>query len=238
MKQETGNNLYVENHRELSIQITLSGFSFSMADNGGRHRLYSEQLDHYDFATAIDRETQFDSIKIGWATDLVQLIPTEIFDESYTISYLKSANMLPPASVALFNQTLIPSITAVWSVHQAIFEAIDSLYPTAYHYHNLLVDISLLEKQSVRVTIDTDTANITVANAEGLWAAETVKVTTPENLLYTIMKLNAVDSFTRNTLTITANNLQAYTELINRNFVSAELIESPNIYHNIIPQCE
>lgn len=235
MKQVTGNNGPV-NNRGLSIQITLNGFSFAIY--GGGQMLYSDRYYGYDFHALLSEQPPFDTVKVGWSTDMVQLIPASLFDPAYCTEYLRCANMMPPQSMVLYDFTADNHIVAVWSVNGAIFDAVSSLYPESEHYHNLQIDLSMVSTESVRVSVIAGMANIVVSSAQGLWVAESVAETIPADLLYITSKLSAVDSFARYPLYFMADDTTPYTDIFSQHFQATQFIDNPNIYHNIITGCE
>lgn len=235
MKQVTGNN-GPANNRELSIQITLNGFSFAIS--GGGQVLYSDRYYGYDFPALLSEQPPFDTVNIGWSTDMVQLIPASLFDPAYCAEYLRCTNMMPPQSVVLYDFTEDNQIVAVWSVSSAIFDAVSSLYPESDHYHNLLIDLSMASAESVRVSVIAGMANIVVSSTQGLWVAESVAEIVPADLLYITSKLSAVDSFARYSLHFTADDTTPYTDIFSQHFQTTQFIDNHNIYHNIITGCE
>lgn len=235
MNQETGNNSSSQN-RELSIQITLSGFSFCIAQSGVLQ--YSVECDHFDFGSAPGFSESFDNVYVGWATELVQMVPADIFEQEYLYRYQEAANMLPPRSWVLYNNTVNAGMVAVWSVNYAIYNSIISLFPRAYHYHNLQIDIAKTYRECVRVSVCRSYSNIVVCGLDHLQACQTMRGCTPESMLYYALRLNSSDHFMRHTLEFEAEDCAEYEELFRRSFLQANFVNNTNMYHNTILRCE
>lgn len=235
MKQETGNNNFAEPSRELSIQITLGGFSFCVTQNG--EFLYGSNTKSYEFGTVIGSNI-YSSVYVGWSCNNVMLIPAEVFDEQYAVAYLRAENILSPMSRAVYNHTFDHKITALWAVNSAVYDAVEALFPEAYHYHNLQVDTMLTRRESVRVSVVENIANVVVATQEGMYAAETIEVSNVEDLLYFVSKLNMVDKFSRHALDFTADETEPFREIFSRQFPCSNFTTDKNFYHSKMLRCE
>lgn len=199
---------------------------------------YSVECDHFDFGSAPGFAEHFDNVYVGWATELVQMVPGTIFDKEYLYRYQEATNMLPPRAQVLYNDSVNADMVAVWTVDQAIYNAITSLFSNAYHYHNLQIDIAKTYRESVRVSICRSYANIVVCSQDNLQAAQTIRGCTPESLLYYAVRLNTSDHFSRHTLEFMAEDCSEYEELFRRSFTHSSFVSDSNMYHNVILRCE
>lgn len=236
MRQVTGNSSFAEPSRELSIQITLGGFSFSVSQNG--KFLYGSQSNTFEFESIIGDSSRYTAVIIGWSCDTVLLIPASIFEPEMVASYLLAANLTEPTTSSLWNNTLDSQISAAWSVDCEILDEIERLYPNAYHYHNLQVDVQCTEQESVRISVTDSIANVVVSTRDGLYAAEAIRFSSAEDLLFFVTKINMIDKFARHSMEFIAADTEQYRGLFNRYFAKAEYVTDNNFYHSKILRCE
>ena len=239
MKQVIGRNSgSTQVIRELSIQVTLDGFSFAVVENGVDVRV--ALCDASGLSGLAASAAGYDAVYVGWATDMVQVVPAAIFDADYVVQYQTAANMVAPNSAVLYNDTLCSGVVAVWSAPEEIYSYLAELFGVekVYHYHNIQADIASCYSESVRVTVCEGMANIVICSVEGLQCAEAVAETRAENLLYYATKLNSDDHFARHSLWLTAADCAHYVPLFDRSFTVAQYTDSEMFYHNFILQCE
>lgn len=210
--------------KELSIQIGLNGFSFVVFDTsgsgigGGGAILRSVAYRDLDMAAILAREPMlapaegFGRVFVGCSTDDVLLVPQPLFEPERAEQYLVAANMFVPGMTTLSNSLLSPQAAAVWQVDSGLAAGLLQFYPGALFYHPLLLELEATPVNHVHVLLDGEVAHMTVCHT-GLYAAETFRVDTPEELLYYIQKLIKHDGFTSYRLILTgegADDLQGF----------------------------
>lgn len=226
----------MESSRELSIQITLGGFSFCVSQNG--KFLYGSSSTTFEFESIVGDASRYTSVVVGWSTDAVLLVPATIFDPAMADDYLWAANLVDPLASSLYNGSFDEQIVAVWSVDAQQLSVLQTLFPAAYHYHLLQVDVQYSEADSVRVSVVGDVANVVISTRDGLYAAESIRFSTPEDLLFFVTKANMVDKFARHSLEFMATDVEQYRTLFMRYFSTGNFVTNDNFYHSIVLRCE
>lgn len=231
---------YLRN-RELSIQIGLNGFSFVVfevgqaAEGGGvdardaivRSVAYRET----DMVSILAREPMLTSVTppigrvfVGCATDNVLLVPQSLFEAERAEQYLTAANMYVPGMTTLSNNLISPQAAAVWQVDSGAAAVLLQLYPEALFYHPLLLELESTPDNHVHVVLDGEVAHVTVCHT-GLYAAETMRVSTPEELLYYVQKLLKNDGFTAYRMILTGEGVGQLHEFFARYFCEVDARE-------------
>lgn len=149
---------------------------------------------------------------VGCQTDNVLLIPQSLFEAERAEQYLAAANMFVPGMTTLSNNLVSRQAAAVWQTDAGMVSGLLQLYPGALFYHPLLLELDTTPNNTVHVVLDGETVHVTVCHG-GLYAAETLRVDTPEELLYYIQKLIEHDGFTVYRLILTgegAGRLQGF----------------------------
>lgn len=212
--------------REISIQVGLNGFSFVVFDvqpgdsmSGGEAILRSVAYRDTDMASILAREPMLTATEpplrrvfVGCQTDNVLLVPQPLFEAERAEQYLAAANMFVPGMTTLSNNLVSGQAAAVWQADAGIVSGLLQLYPGALFYHPLLLELESTPDNTVHAVLDGEVVHITVCHA-GLYAAETLKADTPEELLYYIQKLVKHDGFTAYRLILTgegAGRLQGF----------------------------
>lgn len=244
--------------RELSIQVTLNGFSFVARNN--EESYYS---DYTPFEEAgISRLTDYDPILdqdysrilVGFTTDNTLLIPRELFDPACSDLYLCAANMYNGSAMeTLYNDTLCdlvpPSIdrtehsVAVWQTDSLLINGVLETYPSAYLYNMLQLSIAPTHPmQSVEIAVENyiysdqtiaTAAHIVVRDAT-LSSAATVTFHTPEELLYYTRNMIRQDGFTGYRVHLSGVGADTLGPFFSRFFASVEVDEDPYYSHHRI----
>lgn len=208
---------YLRN-RELSIQVGLNGFSFVVFDispgMGGEAILRSVAYRDTDMASILAREPMLTAsapplnrVFVGCSTDNVLLVPQTLFEPERAEQYLTAANMYMPGMTTLSNNLLSEQAAAVWQVDSGLVSGLLQLYPGALFYHPLLLELESTPANHVHALLDEDMVHLTICH-EGLYAAETLRADTPEELLYYIQKLVKHDGFTTYRLILTGEGAE------------------------------
>lgn len=200
MRQVTGNNPYYggdgetadidfvpeqisnpNQSRELSIQITLNGFSFLVAEFGPDHSAGAEYESEYGrsddpsndvtmnvihtaeyqahslpdiIACEPMLEESYARVAIGFSTDRSLLIPHALFDPQRASQYLDAANLTHHTDATLYNATLSDTAVAVWQSDSQLIDALSAFYPEAYLYHTIQLHVDQPRPNSVSVIVD------------------------------------------------------------------------------------
>lgn len=208
---------YLRN-RELSIQVGLNGFSFVVFDIspglGGEAILRSVAYRDTDMASILAREPMLTTsapplnrVFVGCSTDNVLLVPQTLFEPERAEQYLTAANMYMPGMTTLSNNLLSQQAAAVWQVDSGLVSGLLQLYPGALFYHPLLLELESTPANHVHAVLDGDLVHLTICH-ERLYAAETLRADTPEELLYYIQKLVKHDGFTSYRLILTGEGAE------------------------------
>ena len=143
-----------------------------------------------------------DRVFVGCSTDNVLLIPQPLFEPERAEQYLKAANMYVPGMTTLSNNLLSGQAAAVWQADAGLVAGLMQLYPGALFYHPLLLEVDAVQANQVHAVLDGDLVHLTICHS-GLYAAETLRADTPEELLFYIQKLVKHDGFTAYLLLLT-----------------------------------
>lgn len=221
--------------RELSIQLELNGFSFVVFDiapgMGGEAILRSVAYRESDLGAILAREPMLTAqtpplnrVFVGCATDNVLLIPQPLFEAERAEQYLQAANMYLPGMTTLSNNILSGTAAAVWQVDAGMAAGLLQLYPGALFYHPLLLELDSTPQNTIHAILDGEWVHLTICHTS-LYAAETLRVDTPEDLLYYMQKLLKHDGFTTYRLILTGPGAEQLSGLFSRYFAEVEARE-------------
>ncbi len=186
--------------KELSIQITLSGFSFSV--DTPRHT-GNGVVESYDFDANIAEFYQ-NSAVVEWCVPSVLIIPFEHFFHGSIDNYLQAASMLDKRTErSVF--AVKGDVVAVWSVENELYDYISSRLTNVEHSHPLLRLIDM-ETRSSAIIVEVDSASIMhiVSKSEyGLEAAHSVKINAVDDIIFYAKQLSTQSSLTAPTLYVT-----------------------------------
>lgn len=222
--------------RELSIQIGLNGFSFVVFDlspgMGGEAILRSVAYRDTDMVSILAREPMLTAampplnrVFVGCSTDHVLLIPQPLFEPERAEQYLTAANMYVPGMTTLSNNLLSDRAAAVWQADSGLVAGLLQLYPGALFYHPLLLELEATPANHVHAVLDGDFVHLTVCHGSELYAAETLRADTPEELLYYTQKLVKHDGFTAYRLILTGEGAEQLRGFFVRYFSEVEARE-------------
>ncbi len=171
------------NTKELSIQITLSGFSFSINTldvvRGGC-------VASYNLDSVLNEECYLLDAEVQWSTPGVLIMPYELFNHSAVEAYLQSASLLNRVT----QQPLFAvqgDYVAVWAVQSELYEYVEQRLPSAVNTHSLLKVIGLCDNRSGVVAIELDdsmTLHLAVGATSGISVARTLSVSSFEDVLF------------------------------------------------------
>lgn len=272
MRQETGNNFdeqdygveYEEFHsiapaaieqQELSIQITLNGFSFVVMGSESGIVVYDSGV--IEFNSDVDEIRNYDPylwydysrVMIGFSSDHTLLVPTKVFEPESADLYLAAANMINPGECStLINNTLCDTLTpyladnercvAVWQADKSLVTQLIAAYPYAYIYNTLQAYLpAVCATYSIVISLENhtsnsngNTANIVVRESV-MSAAETVIFHTHEELLYYTRHMIKQDGFTGYKVYIIGSGSELIAPLFAQFFASVESVDEPYYLH-------
>lgn len=161
---------------------------------------------------------------VSCATDNVLLIPQPLFEPERAEQYLVAANMFVPGMTTLSNNLVSSQAAAVWQVDPTMAAGLLQLYPGALFYHPLLLELEATPPNQIHALLDGDLVHLTVCH-DRLYAAESFRVETPEELLYYIQRLVRHDGFTSYRLVLTGEGAGRLREFFDRYFDEVEARE-------------
>ncbi len=171
------------NAKELSIQITLGGFSFFINTHD---TLRGGTVDSYELDSALTDECYELDAHVQWSVPGVLIIPYELFDHNAVDAYLQSASLMDPS----FQHSLFAvhgDYVAVWAVEQELYDYITHRLPHATHSHALLSAIGNCDKRTGVIALeldDAETLHIAAGAPSGIAAARSLVVTSFEDVLF------------------------------------------------------
>lgn len=187
-----------QHNKELSIQITLGGFSFLLNTPTRQTRA---EYTTYDLDSALAGNYSLDTI-IEWSVPNVLIIPFELFDHGSIDSYLQSAALLDPKSErSMF--AVKDEYVAVWAVDKELYDYIKLRMPSAEQTHSLLTMVATKPAPRNSVAIDLDSTSLLhlcVWSEFGLESAQCVQVGAAEDILFFIRRFSTFDTLMEYTL--------------------------------------
>lgn len=213
------------NNRELSIQITLGGFSFRAISPDGTTTASGESVG-YDFDTDLRlSEDRFNNCFCTWSTTEVMITPRAIFDENLAEQYLIAGGFIPATSRNAYRvmHQIGQTCVAIWAVDTALAMCIENHFQGAIHSHPLLsiIESSPTERECVKIFIDnTFVAHICIWDHRGLVTAQSVKLSSNEDLLYYIRRFSPADPFMVYRIYISGEVSESLEALISSYYIS------------------
>lgn len=177
--------------KELSIQISLGGFSFKI---NSPHLKLSGELECYDFDSVLSSAYDLPS-NIEWSVPNVLIVPFELFDHSCIDHYLLSASMMREGSDrSMF--AVRGEYVAVWAVENSLAQYLDTRLPQAEHTHTLLSILNQYNYVRRTIVVDVDNANlmhIAIWGDDGLQTAISTQIDCDQDVLYFCRRLSKTD---------------------------------------------
>lgn len=194
------------NNRELSIQVTLGGFSFRILSLDDPYRggvIARGDFAGRDFGSDW-RVAQggFQQATVCWSTPNVTTIPLSLFDERLTLNYLSAVGIIGVESIT--NPSIVPmygvskDVVVVWAADSNVVASIDAVAPIVANSHPLLllIDGEVACRECVKVYVDQySVAHIVIWDYAGLLVSESVQITSPYDLLYLVRRFSLSDPF-------------------------------------------
>lgn len=208
-------------NKELSIQVTLSGFSFYIDTPSMQS---STEVDSYDFDSSLSESYSLSSV-VEWSLPSALVIPYEIFDHRSIDNYLLSAAMLDPLKQrSIF--AVKGDYVVVWSVDRELYDYLNERLTNAEHSHSLL---RLLQYKtpapSVVIEIDnTPVMHIVVNGVYGPEAAHSVRINGTEDIIFYIKTLLDERQITSPSIVFTSELDNLSLELLSQYYPNIQLL--------------
>lgn len=181
----------VNTNKELSIQITLGGFSFQINSYA---RQLSGELSSYEFDSVLAEHYDL-TCGIEWSVTSVLIIPFDVFDHSCIDHYLISAGMMREGlDRSMF--AVRGEYVAVWAVEESLVDYLETRIPNAEHTHSLLSLLAQYNHLRNAIVIDidkTDLMHIAVWRHDGLETALSTPVSSATDVLFFCRRLSKSD---------------------------------------------
>lgn len=175
MKQETGNNIPARKN-DVSIQLKLGGHSFSAAS-------LAHDMDNDDSAISFIVETH-----------KVTLVPQKAFDESCAANYLSAVGLsCANDETVVCSETQAGTIAVMAIDRKALSEIIDK-FGTRARFTSPLLCSDHDDNRNIYIRIIDGVAYFRVFD-NGLQAAETIKMTSDDDILYYTVRISEALNF-------------------------------------------
>ncbi len=189
-----------KNNTELSIQITLNGFSFSINSPQNSPNKTLQNVKGFDLTPL----QQFQNIPTTaeWSTPMVQIIPYDLFDHTEPEKYLTSTHMIDKQTqrtMFAVNQDLV----AIWAVDQKIYDTLDQTLLSIQHTHSLLKLLLTAPPTPNHTYIYIDPVglmHLLMFSEYGLETAQSLRIASPTDLLFHIKLLSTRNPALTNTI--------------------------------------
>lgn len=217
-------NNYSSSTKEISIQISLDGYSFMMHDLQSGYVFHAFECMDHNFSLIQDYLMLDHSagVRVVWNVDQAQVIPMEIFDESLCLKYMEMANLksLVKAEVSLWEAHHQGQWVAIWQadaqVYQRLMETLENQQTT--HTHPLLIQIEEEPSpETVTINLLGHTAHIKIYNRLGeLTFAESMAVSNYNDLLLMVRQSAVEDTFKQYRILIAGDQAQELSEFMSQ----------------------
>lgn len=207
--------------KEISIQISLDGYSFMMHEPQSGHVFHAFECQDHNFSLLTEYLTlDHQGITVIWNTDSVQVIPLEIFDESLCGQYMEMSNLkdLTKSELSLWSAHHGGQWVAIWQadagVYQALQETLQGLEPL--HIHPLLMQTEEEPSpETVAINLLSNIAHIKIYNRLGeLTFAESMVVNNYNDILLIARQGAIEDTFKQYRILITGQGKEELSELM------------------------
>lgn len=208
-------------NKELSIQITLSGFSFQIDTPQRKGKGF---VASYDIDSAIANCDTLDTI-IEWSNSEVLIVPIELFDHSLVEESLMAVGFLSQDDRERAMYRVCNEYVALWAMSAELYDYLKMKFPNAEHTHSLLELLSRSANHRGAIALDVDNSgilHIAVWGESVLLHAMSVQVNATEDILFYVRKLSTE-----------ADYMMQYDILLTRNIESEVQNLLSHYYDNI-----
>lgn len=170
--------------RELSIQVTLNGFSFVIHEQG--RQVWSGSSLGHDLQTAIAAyphlTAPFCAHWIVWHTNQVVLFPAQVIDNEQHEDYLSLAGWAVECPL----HSTHGEVGLVWNADKVTLGVLNHYFPMAQHIHPLQQQ---MDCEGLMVALCDNMAHITLVEQGELKVAHSVELNSDSDLLYYLQRL-------------------------------------------------
>lgn len=208
-------------NKELSIQVTLSGFSFSIDTPTSKRNGRSAS---YDFDSSLADNYSLSSV-VEWSVPSALVIPYEVFDHRSIDSYLLGASMIDPLTQrSIF--AVRGEYVVVWSVDKELDDYLAQRLVDVEHSHPLL---RLLQYRATTPTVivEVDSAlvmHIAIRGMYGLEAAHSVRINNVEDILFYVTTLCGEHQISSPKVVITSKISDSTLEFLSRYYSNIRIL--------------
>lgn len=177
-------------NKELSIQISLSGFSFQIDTP---HRKGGGFVASYDIDSVISNSETLNTI-IEWSNSQVMIMPVEFFDHPVVEESLMAIGLLVNDQSERAIYRVCDEYVALWVISVELYDYLRIKFPVAEHTHSLLELINRTRNHFNSIAIDVDNSgvmHIVVWGELQMLQALSVEVTSAEDILFYVRKFSA-----------------------------------------------
>lgn len=198
--------------QDLSIQITLNGFSFVIVDHHSGNVVCNKCYDHCDIDYIFSGEhvlsQNFANVNVLWNVTQVQLMPQTMFNPQNSRAYMVAANLvdfsIPQHTLSgilrVSNIGVQGGVVALWQVDAGILEKLETYLVTnagrICHCHPLMEEYDCLchEKMMILNFIDS-IVHVSYFHGQNITFGESVDYQSVEALLHLVRKISQEDIF-------------------------------------------
>ncbi|MGZ0017392.1 DUF3822 family protein [Yeosuana sp. AK3] len=205
---QTIKNSDINNHQELSIQVSLSGLSFCILQRDSntisilKRFEFEKKLNPFDaldkvkhvFNTEDALKNNFKSVYVTHVNELSTLVPKALFDEDNLADYLKFNSKILKTDFITFDEIALNDSVNVYvpyaNINNFIYDTFGSF--TYKHFSTVLIEnILVLEKnsdsQKVYVHVASNHFEIVVLNKGDLILYNSFEYTNEEDFMYYLL---------------------------------------------------
>ena len=179
------------NTLELSIQIRLGGFSFSVRQNYAE--VSSGTIEGFDFSMLDSRRwgaEAYDAASVWCDVPWATLVPMEVYRPESTERYLEAMNLLGTDREAMAVQSGAAAV--VWAVDRRAVQAFRSAVAahTVEWSHPLAWLLAYAHSDTIAVWAGEEATHAAVFDREGLVAARSFAAACPDDVLYALVQMS------------------------------------------------
>lgn len=207
--------------KEISIQISLDGYSFMMHDPESGQVFHAVECQDHNFSLLSDYLTlEHSGVTVIWNSAQAQVIPMEIFDESLCAKYMAMSNLtdLTRDEVSLWSAHHSGQWVALWQADAQVYQALQTAFQDQElrHLHPLLIEVEEEPSpETVTINLMGNTAHIKIYNRMGeLTFAESAVINNYNDILLLVRQGAVEDTFKQYRILITGQGKEELSELM------------------------
>ncbi|NCO63634.1 MAG: DUF3822 family protein [Flavobacteriales bacterium] len=205
---QTIKNSDINNHQELSIQVSLSGLSFCILQRDSntisiiKHIEFEKKLNPFDaldrikhvFNTEDALKNNFKSVHVTHVNELSTLVPKALFNEDNLADYLKFNSKILKTDFITFDEIALNDSVNVYvpyvNINNFIYDTFGSF--TYKHFSTILIENILAidknsESQKVYVHVESNHFEIVILDKGNLIIYNTFEYSNEEDFMYYLL---------------------------------------------------